>query len=51
MDVTAQILADDSLTNLEDWMERLNQRSLDRFGKRLRVALPPGGFGLAGLLS
>ena len=42
LDVTAQIQNDDSsLPNLDAWIQQLDQRSLERFGRRLRVAVPP----------
>jgi len=53
LDVSAQIqqhsdntnsgttAADYCSTSLQDWIDALNQTSLDRFGKTLRVALPP----------
>lgn len=46
LDVSAQIKNNNSRANtttasLQDWIDVLNRTSLDRFGKTLRVALPP----------
>lgn len=40
LDVTAQIQVA-ALGNLTAWMDQLNQTSVDRFGRGLRVAVPP----------
>ena len=41
LDVTQQIASQANLSSLADWMDQLNHKSVDSFGKTLRVALPP----------
>ena len=41
LDVTQQIRENDELNDLAAWMDRLDQSSFQRFGRNLRVALPP----------
>lgn len=41
LDVTQQILNDELCGDLAGWMAKLNQTSFERFGRSLRVALPP----------
>ena len=41
LDVTAQIRSGGMKGGLSEWMQRLNDTSLERFGKSLRVALHP----------
>jgi hypothetical protein len=40
LDVTGQIKSA-ALGNLTAWMDQLNQTSVDRFGRGLRIAVPP----------
>ena len=41
LDVTAQIQLDSNMNSLQDWLEHLNKKSFNMFGKTLRVALKP----------
>jgi catechol 2,3-dioxygenase-like lactoylglutathione lyase family enzyme len=41
LDVTESIQNQEELKSLSDWMDQLNQKSLQQFGKTLRVAVPP----------
>lgn len=41
LDVTKSIQRQEGLKSLSDWMDQLNQKSLQKFGKTLNVAVPP----------
>jgi catechol 2,3-dioxygenase-like lactoylglutathione lyase family enzyme len=41
LDVTESIQRQEGLESLSDWIDQLNQKSLQHFGKTLRVAVPP----------
>ena len=41
LDVTEQIQDSENMSNLQDWMQALNQTSIKTFNRMLRVALEP----------